>query len=141
MNNFKCNQKGQAMILTVVMMGSVLLTATTVAGLLMFYQLQGATDVGESTQAIFAADAGMEKAIYDYFYTYKYDAENPCYPIACAGPELNLDNGASAKTEMIIPSPGATSTKTIITSTGKSGRTVRLLQTTFLVTPTRQVGL
>ena len=79
----------------------------------------------------------MEKAIYYYFYGYKYDTEKPCYPIACLGPELSLDNGASAETEMIIPPPGATSTRTIITSTGKSGRTVRLLQATFLVTPTR----
>lgn len=56
--------KGQTMILTVLSLGGTMLGATTIAGLLMLYQLRQATDMASSAKAIFAADAGIEWAIY-----------------------------------------------------------------------------
>ncbi len=55
------------MILTVLALGGTILGATTVAGLLMLYQIRQATDLANSAKAIFAADAGLEWALYQFF--------------------------------------------------------------------------
>lgn len=55
------------MILTVLALGGTILGATTVAGLLMLYQIRQATDLANSARAIFAADAGLEWALYQFF--------------------------------------------------------------------------
>ncbi len=54
------------MLMTVVALGGSILGATTIAGLLMVYQIRQASDLNDSTKAIFAADAGMEWGIYQY---------------------------------------------------------------------------
>jgi len=64
-NSFK---KGQAMILTTIMIGAVILSATAIAGLLTFYQLRQSNDIVSSAMAFFAADAGVERALNCYFY-------------------------------------------------------------------------
>lgn len=48
------------MLLTTLAIGGTILAATTIAGLLMVYQISQATDIANSTKAIFAADAGTE---------------------------------------------------------------------------------
>lgn len=53
-------EKGQVMLLTVLLTGGVLLAATAVAGLMMVYQIRQTTAVIDSVQAIFAADAAVE---------------------------------------------------------------------------------
>lgn len=60
-------RSGQVMILTVLALGGTILGATTVAGLLMLYQIRQATDLANSAKAIFAADAGLEWALYQFF--------------------------------------------------------------------------
>lgn len=55
---------GQALLLTVVAIGGVLLGAMTIAGLLLIYQIRQSTDLKNSNKAIFAADAGIEWATY-----------------------------------------------------------------------------
>jgi len=59
--------KGQVMLLTVVITGGLFLAASTIAGLLMLYQVRQATDVINSTKAIYAADAGLEWDLYQRF--------------------------------------------------------------------------
>ena len=54
------------MILTVLALGGTILGATTVAGLLMLYQIRQSTDLENSAKAIFAADAGIEWALYKF---------------------------------------------------------------------------
>lgn len=61
------------MLLTTVVIGGLLLTASAIAGLLMLYQLRQTTDVTNSTKAIFAADTGIEYELYRMF------KENPNY--------------------------------------------------------------
>ncbi|OGZ00507.1 MAG: hypothetical protein A2946_00870 [Candidatus Liptonbacteria bacterium RIFCSPLOWO2_01_FULL_53_13] len=61
------SQNGQVMILTVVAIGGTLLAATTVAGLLVVYQLRQSSDAVNSAKAIFAADAGIEWGLYQFF--------------------------------------------------------------------------
>lgn len=60
-------RKGQVMVLTVLALGGTILGATTIAGLLMLYQIRQTTDLSNSARAIFAADAGLEHAFYDLF--------------------------------------------------------------------------
>jgi len=55
---------GQAMLITVLTIGAVLLGATSIAGLLMVYQLRQNSDFANSAKAIFAADAGLEWGLY-----------------------------------------------------------------------------
>lgn len=55
------------MILTVLALGGTLLGATTIAGLLLTYQIRQTSDFGSSARAIFAADAGVEYGMYQFF--------------------------------------------------------------------------
>jgi hypothetical protein len=58
---------GQAMLLAVLALGGAVLSATTIAGFLMAYQIRETTDFENSAKAIFAADAGTEWALYAHF--------------------------------------------------------------------------
>lgn len=131
---------GQAMLLVVIMMGGMLFLITAVAGLLMFYQLQQAADTVNSAQAFFAADAALEKAQYEYFTNpaFVYDPRNPCFGNPpCAGPAVTLTNDASGNSFLVIPLPSVQNALTTITGEGRGpgGRTIRFLQSTFLVNP------
>lgn len=55
------------MLLVVLTLGGTMLGVTTVAGLLMLYQIRQATTFRSSAQSVFAADAGSEWALYGYF--------------------------------------------------------------------------
>lgn len=57
-------EKGQVMLLTVMMLTGVILSTTSLVALLVLYQLRQTGDITASTQAIFAADAGIECALY-----------------------------------------------------------------------------
>ena len=57
---------GQVMITTILALGGVLMGATAIAGLLMVYQIRQASDLANSTKAIFAADTGVEWGLYQY---------------------------------------------------------------------------
>ena len=61
------DREGQAMLLAVLTLGATMLGATTIAGLLMLYQIRQTSDFGNSAKAVFAADAGTEWAFYNYF--------------------------------------------------------------------------
>lgn len=135
-------REGQAMLLVTFMIGGLFMMATAIAGLLMFYQLQQATDAGDSTIAIYAADAALEKAAYYYFYTYAYDIDVLCQPPPCrffvttiGGPALS--NGADSSAELVIAPPTMQNATTTITARGYDAgrRTIRLLQTTFISNP------
>ena len=60
------------MLLTVLVIGGLLLGASAIAGLMMVYQLRQASDVVNSTKAIFAADTGIEWELYRMFKNCKY---------------------------------------------------------------------
>jgi hypothetical protein len=61
------SRSGQAMILAVLTLGGAILGITAIAGLLMLYQIRQSTDFQNSAKSIFAADAGVEWALYSYF--------------------------------------------------------------------------
>lgn len=55
------------MLLAVLALGGAILGATTIAGLLMLYQIRAATDIESSAKAVFAADAGVEWTEFDFY--------------------------------------------------------------------------
>ncbi len=116
---------GQAILVVVVLIGGIFMVTTALSGLLMFYQIQQSADAGNSTIALFAADAGLERATYCYFYE---SASNPCD--ASAG---TLSNGGTFTTTVTANPNGFT-----IDSEGKDAgsRSVRDLERTVLVSGT-----
>jgi len=63
----KERRSGQALLIAVLALGGAILGATSIAGLLMLYQIRATTDTESSAKAIFAADAGVEWALYSFF--------------------------------------------------------------------------
>lgn len=55
------------MLLAVLSLGGAIMGATAIAGLLMLYQIRATTDSENSAKAIFAADSGVEWALFDYY--------------------------------------------------------------------------
>ena len=60
-------RRGQVMLLTILALGGVILGATTLAGLLVVYQLRQSSDAANSAKAIYAADTGIEWGLYQFF--------------------------------------------------------------------------
>lgn len=110
-------KKGQVMILTVMILGGIILGATTIAGLLMIYQIRQSTNVKHSTMAIFAADAGVESCLYNW-------ATGPGFPCEF---ELALDNGASSTVTYSLDEEGNYKIK----STGQYGNSLRAFEISF----------
>ena len=71
------------MLIAVLALGGAVLTATTIAGFLMSYQIRETTDFTNSAKSIFAADAGTEWALYSHF-------------VNSSTPMTAFENGASA---------------------------------------------
>jgi len=110
------------MLLSILTLGATILSVTTIAGLLMVYQIRQTTDFGSSAKSIFAADAGTEWALYSYFQQ-------------VAVPSPVLSNGAVAS----VTCYDASSTQTPCTATtsveaiakGSAGSTKRAFLVTF----------
>ena len=56
------------MLIAILTLGGAILGVTTLAGLLMLYQIRANTDSENSARAIFAADSGVNWALYSYFH-------------------------------------------------------------------------
>ncbi len=72
-----CFRSGQVMIISIVALGGIFLGVTVVAGLLMTSQIREASDSQASTNAIAAADAGLEWGLYRYTYPTSTNATAP----------------------------------------------------------------
>jgi hypothetical protein len=59
-------RKGQVIILTILILGGTLLGTASIAALLLVYQIRQSTDFENSGKAIFAADTGIEWALYNH---------------------------------------------------------------------------
>ncbi|MBI4119682.1 MAG: hypothetical protein HY456_02455 [Parcubacteria group bacterium] len=68
MNNIVLNKKsGQALLLTVLVLGGILLGATVIAGILIRNQIRQSVNIAQSNQAIYAADSGLEWELYRFY--------------------------------------------------------------------------
>lgn len=85
---------GQAMLTAVLSISGAILGATAIAGFLMIYQLRASTDSENSAKAVFAADAGVQWTLFNYYCS----AEGRC-PNVIPGyadyPTSLFSNGAS----------------------------------------------
>jgi hypothetical protein len=123
---------GQVMVLTVLALGGTILGATTVAGLLMLYQVRQATDLGNSARAIFAADAGMEQSFFNIFC--KGDESKSSY---CPAPEfpVRFSNGAAVKVTCYDDSgsvlPTCDETTRNVRAVGSAGNASRAFEANF----------
>ena len=104
----RSNSEGQIMLLTVLVLSGTVLAVTTVAGLLMIYQIRQSGNVTDSAKAIFAAGSGLEWGLYRKF-------KNPDYP------KPVFTNNASL--EMLISQDGQT-----IKSVGSAGKVRRAFE-------------
>jgi hypothetical protein len=130
------NAGGQAMLLAVLTLGATMLGATTIAGLLMLYQIRQATDFGSSARSIFAADAGTEWALYTYY------KQGQSIPFPGAPSSFNngtwsgtLGNGAVVSatcysSAAVSPCDDATDTIEVVAK-GSAGNTARAFLAAF----------
>lgn len=116
-------RRGQAMFLAVLTLGATMLAVSTIAGLLMVYQIRQVTDFESSASSIFAADAGAEWALYSYFQ--QTPVSLPAFSNGASAAVTCYDASSSP-----TPSCAATSSAYAI-SNGSSGDTRRAFLTTF----------
>lgn len=93
---------GQVLILTVLALGGALLGATAIAGLLTTYQIRQTTDLANSARAIFAADAGIEWGLYNFFCSLNPAKSCPLSSVPIFG------NGAVLDVKCVTASGGST---------------------------------
>ncbi len=84
------NQKGVALLLTVVIMSVVMLIAVLISNIVIT-QLKLTGDINDSTAAIYAADAGVECQLYNI----RRGASLKCYT---DGGQIIMSNGAAIST-------------------------------------------
>jgi hypothetical protein len=121
------NQRGQVMLLTVLILSGLLLSASTIGGLLMLYQIRQSADIANSTKAIYAADSGIEKRIYEFLS--EGSKVNTCSDVR----SYVLANGTTVKASCVAEVKPATETeegleKITIKSTGESRKNFRALE-------------
>lgn len=120
-------RSGQAILLSVIMLNGILISASAVAGLLITYQIRQANDSVESMKAFFAADAGIEDALYCYYMLSSGTAAS------CAGSgSLINSKGDRVYYSKTITSQLDSNNEQIgfvLNSVGNSGRTQRILET------------
>lgn len=118
-------RQGQAMLLAVLTLGATMLAVTTIAGLLMVYQIRQVTDFGSSAQAVFAADAGAEWGLYSFFQ--QVSVEQPTF----SNGAVLLPVSCYDASDMPTPSCMATSSAYAI-SKGSAGNTKRAFLAMFV---------
>lgn len=153
-------KEGQVMILSTVLIGGALLSATAIAGFVLFFQIRQAGDAGQTAAAFYAADTGIENAIYCYYRenhegndidTYcdksadtqmlgktNDDCSNPaqCKSLASSKAELScfVDPTDKTKIDSCKPQPGVEDTVKgiFILSKGTTVRAERVLDYTII---------
>jgi hypothetical protein len=68
------SRRGQAMLIAVLSLGGAMIGAIAIAGFLTLYQVRASTDSVNSAKAIFAADTGINWALYSAFCAYDTDS-------------------------------------------------------------------
>lgn len=108
-------RRGQVMIIAVLAIGGTLLGASAIAGLLTIFQIRQSTDLANSTRAIYAADAGLEWALYEV----KSQSDRDAWP---AISQPTFSNGATVS----ITIDAVTGEIKSVGSSGKSSRAFQL---------------
>ncbi|MFA6136417.1 MAG: hypothetical protein WC705_03640 [Candidatus Paceibacterota bacterium] len=102
---------GQAILMVVMILGATMLGVSTIAGYIFLQKIKTATNVIKSTEAIFAADYGVE------CYLYKFSKDNS-YDCSALPP---LSNGTTVEVSSVQTGENSE----LIKSIGKSGNISR----------------
>jgi len=89
------SRSGQAVLVAVLTLGGAILGATTLAGLLMLYEIRATTNSEDSAKAIFAADSGVNWALYSYF----QPPAGPLPGLSISATSSVLNNGTALSVE------------------------------------------
>ncbi|MFH1188803.1 MAG: hypothetical protein V1652_03095 [bacterium] len=100
-------QKGQVMIVSVILISGAILSTTILSGYLMIYHLRQIVNIETSAKSIFAADAGVEWELYK-------KTKDGSYP------QPSFVNGAQLKTVEVSPD--------VFRSIGNAGRSARAFE-------------
>ncbi len=107
------------MLLSIVLLGGIILSATAIGGILIIFQIRGANDAVHSAQAIFAADAGIEWGTYDCLSSTSGTLEALDFsPLQNVRVDTQCDNTSVVG-------------ETTIRAQGRSGGAIRALETTY----------
>lgn len=120
-------QEGQIMLLTVLTLGGTILGATTIAGLLMIYQIRQATDIANSGKAIFAADAGIEWGEYQFF---KPDPTLPL-PTFANGAAVSVVTDCFDSADAPSDCASTSTTRAVIRAVGTAANVSRAFESTL----------
>jgi len=99
---------GQVMLISVLIMGGMMGIAMAVS-LLFLQEIRLARQTPESVKAIYAADAGVECGLYQYFVNHVNCAVNP----VCSSAGDPFGNGATYETNIVDCGVSATTTVSI----------------------------
>ena len=139
-------QQGQVMLLTVLVLSSVFLSATAVAGILVINQLGQVAKVIDSARAVFAADTGIERGLFAVF---RCNPTSPAFPAGWGAadiqrvcdsaraqePTLNVTppfmNDASYRMVIVPNQTSGPNTATFVRATGRAGRSARAFEVSF----------
>ena len=109
------------MLLSVLLISSAVLGAATIAGLLVLFQIRQTADAEASAQAVFAADAGMEKALYEKYRNGLICGGALLYP-ELPGDAFSVEN---REIDYIVSLENDAGGNCIAKSAGRSGRSTR----------------
>jgi len=110
-------RSGQVMLTTVLALSGTVLGATTIAGLLMLYQIRQASDIVSSTKSLYAADSGIEWRLCKFF---KIDGE------ICNDAPLCPDSSPEAQGACVLQNSASfKATCTSIIDAGKEAITIQ----------------
>lgn len=113
------------MLIATLSLGGAILGATTIAGLLMLYQIRSTTDSENSAKAIFAADTGVEWALNSFY----HPPQTPL-PVFVNGATLTVTCSDASSTPLAACDGSAGTPDTAITK-GTSGSSRRAFFAAF----------
>jgi len=88
-----CDNRAQAMLIMVMVLGASMLAVSAIVGYVTVQELRNAGDIANSTEAIYAADAGIQQVFYALFVTCATDPAHCALPSALSPAPTN---GATA---------------------------------------------
>jgi hypothetical protein len=125
--NHSSGRSGQAMLIAVLSVSGAILSATTVAGFLLLYQIRATTDSENSAKAIFAADTGVEWSEFNAYCNVPSTtrcATPPAYPVFST-PGVSATTTCYDGTGAVAACSGGLATTSSSISTGSSLNTRR----------------
>ncbi len=97
----KSKNKGQAMLLAVLLIGTSVLVITSLAGYMMLQRIRMGFNFVDSTKAIFAADAGIECEYYNQFKGAGVDCNNLSFSDSLTKVQTSIVASASGTPQYI----------------------------------------